>query len=128
MDLRFIFDFPLAVPFPDPDWLGNVRDTVDSSVNQVKQGYDEFKNDFNDGFNKIRGTTWSENSENEVESTFKNIRVDADKASDLFWGGRCVLDSNCAYFTIFNYTFQVSKCSSSTGNSNNCETQRITDS
>ena len=80
---------------------------MDSSVNQVKQGYDEFKNDFNDGFNKIRGTTWSENSENEVESTFKNIRVDADKASDLFWGGHCVLDSNCAYFTIF---IAVMKC------------------
>ena len=99
-----------------PDWFQDVRNSVDSGVDQVKQGYDEFKNDLNDGFNKIKERTRSDNNYgNEADNTFQNLKVDAEKATDEFWGGRCVLDTNCAFFTAFNYVFQVSKCSSSTG-------------
>ena len=39
-----------------------------------------------------------------------NIGNEVKVAADIFWGGSCVLDSECFYFTMFGTVFQVSSC------------------
>jgi len=52
----------------------------------------------------------SEKFLNEANDEVINIGNEVKVAADIFWGGSCVLDSECFYFTMFGTVFQVSSC------------------
>jgi len=111
------FDDPLKALDADKIY-NNVKITANDIINNndpIGRTYDDFRRaleKFGDR-SDVSESSLSKESEiilNEVNDEVTKIGDEVKVAADIFWGGPCVLDSECFYFSIFGTVFQVSSC------------------